>query len=102
VVTVPEILPSYRSARRVPEVGLRMALGASPGDAMWLVLREAGLLVMAGLAMGTPAALAASRLLRHLRRCRSWTMASHRLRRGALHLPGRRPRQNANLFLRES
>ncbi len=57
---------SYRIARRVPEVGLRMALGASPGDAMWLVLREAGLLVMAGLAMGIPAALVASQLLRNL------------------------------------
>src|SRR5881409_3028354 len=37
----------------------------------------------------------------HLRRCRSSTMSPHRLRRGALHLPARRSRQNANLFLRE-
>jgi len=28
-------------------------------------------------------------------------MSPHRLRRGALHLPARRSRQNANLFLRE-
>ncbi len=28
-------------------------------------------------------------------------MSPHRLRRGALHLPTRRSRQNANLFLRE-
>jgi len=35
------------------------------------------------------------------RRCRSSTMSLHRLRRGALHLPARRSRQNANLFLRE-
>ena len=37
----------------------------------------------------------------HLRRCRSSTMSSHRLRRGALQLPARRSRQNVNLFLRE-
>jgi len=37
----------------------------------------------------------------HLRRCRSSTMSPHRLRRGALHLPARRSRQNVNLFLRE-
>src|SRR5256885_13104475 len=35
------------------------------------------------------------------RRCRSSTISPHRLRRGALHLPARRSRQNANLFLRE-
>ena len=29
------------------------------------------------------------------------TMSPHRLRRGALHLPARRSRQNANLFLRD-
>jgi len=28
-------------------------------------------------------------------------MSPHRLRRGALHLPARRLRQNVNLFLRE-
>src|SRR5207247_6985335 len=37
----------------------------------------------------------------HLRRCRSSTMPPHRQRRGALHLPARRSRQNAHLiFLR--
>jgi predicted permease len=59
-------LISYGVARRVPEFGLRMALGAGPGDAMWLVLREAELLVVTGLAVGIPAALAVSRLLRNL------------------------------------
>ena len=37
----------------------------------------------------------------HLRRCSSLRMSSHRLRRGASHLPARRSRQNINLFLRE-
>src|SRR5205809_2247386 len=34
----------------------------------------------------------------HLRCCRSSTMSPHRLRRGALHLPARRSRQNAHLI----
>jgi len=34
----------------------------------------------------------------HLLRCRSSTMFLHRLRRGALHLPARRSRQNVNVI----
>jgi hypothetical protein len=34
----------------------------------------------------------------HLLCCRSSTMAPHRLRRGAAHLPARRSRQNANVI----
>ena len=34
----------------------------------------------------------------HLLCCRSSTMALHRLRRGAAHLPARRERQNANVI----
>jgi len=34
----------------------------------------------------------------HLLRCRSSTMTPHRLRRGALHLPARRSRQNATFI----
>jgi hypothetical protein len=34
----------------------------------------------------------------HLLRCRSSTMAPHRLRHGALHLPARRLRQNATFI----
>ena len=34
----------------------------------------------------------------HLLRCRSSTMAPHRLRRGALHLPARRSRRSASLI----
>ena len=47
------------------------------------------------------AALRGAAAGRHLLRCRSSTMSPHRLRRGALHLPARRSRQNVNLFLRE-
>jgi predicted permease len=57
---------SYGVTRRIPEIGIRMALGAGRGDALWLVLKEAGLLVLTGLTLGMPSALAASRLLRNL------------------------------------
>jgi hypothetical protein len=51
---------------------------------------------------GEAAALRGAAAGRHLLRCRSSTMSPHRLRRGALHLPARRSRQNGNLLLRES
>lgn len=57
---------SYAVVRRTREVGIRMALGATQGDVLWLVLRESGGSVVAGLVVGTVAAAAASRVLRAL------------------------------------
>jgi ABC-type antimicrobial peptide transport system permease subunit len=57
---------SHGVAQRIPEMGLRMALGAVPGEAMLLVLREAEVLVLGGLVIGIPAAIAGSRLLYNL------------------------------------
>jgi macrolide transport system ATP-binding/permease protein len=54
---------SYTVARRTGEIGLRMALGAQRGGVVWMVLREVSLLVALGLAIGMPAAFAASRLV---------------------------------------
>jgi macrolide transport system ATP-binding/permease protein len=54
---------SYTIARRTGEIGLRMALGAQRGGVVWMVLREVLLLVALGLAIGIPAAFAASRLV---------------------------------------
>jgi predicted permease len=50
-------------ARRIPEIGLRVALGASTGDIRRLVIRDAGLMAAAGLTVGIPLAIMASRLI---------------------------------------
>jgi len=54
---------SYTVAARTREIGLRMALGARPGDVLQLVMRESLLLVIAGVAVGIPLALASGRAL---------------------------------------
>jgi predicted permease len=55
---------AYNVGRRVNEVGVRMALGATRSDVVRLVLRGALGLIAAGLSMGLPLTLAAERLLR--------------------------------------
>jgi predicted permease len=52
---------SYMVARRRNEIGVRMALGANRQRVIWLVLREAVLLVSVGLFAGALLALAAGR-----------------------------------------
>jgi predicted permease len=54
---------AYSTSRRANEIGLRMALGAQQGTVIWMVLRETLVLVGAGIAIGLPAALAATRLI---------------------------------------
>ena len=54
---------AYTVTQRVPEIGLRVALGASPSDVMRLVLREGALLVAIGLAAGAVLSLAGARFL---------------------------------------
>ncbi len=55
---------SYNVARQAGEIGIRMALGAQRGAVVWMVLRRVVLLAAVGLAIGVPAALSASRLVR--------------------------------------
>jgi predicted permease len=57
---------SQWATQRTREIGLRMALGATAIRVQWLVLRQALVLVLVGLALGIPAALAVARLLEGL------------------------------------
>jgi predicted permease len=46
---------AFLAAQRRPEIGLRIALGATRGSAVWLVARDALLMVTAGIAVALPA-----------------------------------------------
>jgi ABC-type antimicrobial peptide transport system permease subunit len=50
-------------ARRVREIGIRMALGAQASEVRWLILRETALMVGCGAAIGLPAAYFTTRLV---------------------------------------
>ena len=53
---------AYTVARRTSEIGLRIALGAAPGNIKWLVLGDGLLLIGLGVAIGLPLAMAGGRL----------------------------------------
>jgi len=57
---------AYVTSRRVPEIGVRMAFGASRRDVILLVLRQSLSMLLAGVGVGVMAALVAARLLEHL------------------------------------
>lgn len=57
---------AYLTGQRIPEIGLRMALGATVGDVMALVLRQCLRMALGGIALGILAALAAGRVLQGL------------------------------------
>jgi predicted permease len=54
---------AYNVGRRTTEIGVRLALGASPAQAAALIIRGAFALVAIGLGVGFPLALAAGRFL---------------------------------------
>lgn len=54
---------AYTVNQRVPEIGLRVALGASPGDVMSLVLRDGALLVVLGLLSGAALSYAGAQFI---------------------------------------
>jgi predicted permease len=51
-------LLAYAVTRRTPEIGVRIALGAERAQVRWMMLRQSVLLVVIGLALGIPGALA--------------------------------------------
>jgi predicted permease len=57
---------AYLTGQRVSEIGVRMAVGASVRDVMWLVLGESLKIVLVGVSLGVVAAIAAGRALQHL------------------------------------
>ena len=57
---------AYLTGQRVPEIGVRMALGASAGDVLRMVLGQSLGMIVAGVAIGAAAAFAAARVLERL------------------------------------
>ncbi|MBI3653988.1 MAG: ABC transporter permease [Acidobacteria bacterium] len=54
---------SYMVTQRTHEIGLRLALGAKPGEVLKLILRQGMMKVLIGLALGSLGALAMTRLM---------------------------------------
>jgi putative ABC transport system permease protein len=54
---------AYGVSLRRREIGVRIVLGARPGEVSWMISRQALGLALAGIAIGTACALAATRLL---------------------------------------
>lgn len=57
---------AYTVGQSTRAIGLRMALGSTPLDILWLVLRGTLLLTVTGIIIGLPCALAGARLIAHL------------------------------------
>jgi predicted permease len=57
-------ITAYSTSQRTSEFGLRAALGADPSDVTRMVLGEAVRVAMIGVAIGVPAGLAATRVIR--------------------------------------
>jgi predicted permease len=54
---------SQAVARRMTEIGVRLALGAQRGDVLWMVFRDTIVLVAVGVAIGVPMSFGGGRLI---------------------------------------
>lgn len=54
---------SYIVSQRTREIGIHLALGASPRDIVWMLLRDGARMTVAGVAIGFPLAVILGRLL---------------------------------------
>jgi putative ABC transport system permease protein len=57
---------AYSVAQRTHEIGVRMAVGAQPGDVVRMIVQEGGRLALVGVVAGLALAAAAARLIRGL------------------------------------
>jgi len=57
---------AYLASQRIPEFGVRMALGAKSADVMWLVLRQSCAMMFLGVVIGAAGALGAGTALTKL------------------------------------
>jgi ABC-type lipoprotein release transport system permease subunit len=57
---------AYLVSQRTKEIGLRLAIGASPSGVVWLFVREGMVLTAVGLTAGLAGAVAAERWIRSL------------------------------------
>lgn len=57
---------AYAVGRRTKEIGVRLALGATPGNVLWMIVRETLILVAAGAIAGLPLAFVCTRLLKSM------------------------------------
>jgi ABC-type antimicrobial peptide transport system permease subunit len=54
---------SYAVAQRTQEIGIRMALGATDRNVLWLVLRQSLTVILTGIAIGLSLAILSTRLI---------------------------------------
>jgi putative ABC transport system permease protein len=59
-------LLAYSVAQRTPELGIRLALGGQPNDVLAMIVSEGFRLVLAGILIGVPAAVAVATTLQSL------------------------------------
>jgi ABC-type antimicrobial peptide transport system permease subunit len=57
---------AYTVSQRATEIGVRMAIGASPGNVVGMVVRQGAMLAAAGVALGLVGAAAAARAVQSL------------------------------------